>query len=55
MGTLIESEVKGLLSNLNVEYLEPVLVKGLPREEDLQRIDELAIQIKEIGGELNGK
>jgi len=54
-GTLIESEVKGLLSNLNVEYLEPVLVKGLPREEDLQRIDELAIQIKEIGGELNGK
>ena len=54
-GTLIESEVKGLLSNLNVKYIEPVLVKGLPREEDLQRIDELAIQIKEIGGELNGK
>lgn len=47
-GSLIESEVRKLLSNLNVEYLESVLVKGLPVEEDLQRVDELAMKIKGV-------
>jgi len=47
-GSLIESEVRKLLSNLNVEYLESVLVKGLPLEDDLQRVDELAMKIKGV-------
>lgn len=34
--------LKGMLTNLKVELLAPVLVKGLPREEDLKALDELA-------------
>lgn len=32
----------GMISNLKVEVLEPVLCKGLPREQDLQALDKLA-------------
>lgn len=54
-GTRIESEVKGILSRLNLEYLDPVLVKGLPGDEDLEGLDELALKISELGGEYFGK
>jgi len=39
--------LKGMLTNLKVELLEPVLVKGLPNEEDLKAIDKLASSIAE--------
>ncbi|MBC7320184.1 FprA family A-type flavoprotein, partial [bacterium] len=39
--------LKGMLTNLKVEVLEPVLVKGLPRAEDLKALDRLADTIAE--------
>ncbi len=44
-GTRIELEIKDLLSNLNIQYLESILVKGLPGGSDFQRLDELAKKI----------
>lgn len=44
--------LKGMLTNLKVELLEPVLVKGLPREDDLKAIDRLADMIAEKHKEL---
>jgi len=35
----------GLISNLKVEILDPVFCKGLPKEEDLQNLDQLAEKI----------
>jgi len=35
-------QIKGLLSNLKVEFFEPVLIKGLPKVEDLKLLDNLA-------------
>jgi flavorubredoxin len=39
--------IQNMLTNLKVEILEPVLVKGLPRAEDLKAIDRLADLIAE--------
>lgn len=39
--------LKGMLTNLKVELLEPVLAKGFPKEEDLKAIDKLADTIAE--------
>ncbi len=49
-GKTVET-IKGLLGNLKVEFLDPVEVKGLPTEADLQNIDALAatIQAKHAG------
>ena len=38
-------QIVGLVPNLDVEVLEPVMVKGHPREGDLERLDTLADQI----------
>ncbi|KUK00430.1 MAG: hypothetical protein PWQ74_869 [Methanobacteriaceae archaeon] len=46
-GTLIEKETKKLFDTMNVEFLEPVIVKGKPCEEDFERLDKLAHEIKE--------
>jgi flavorubredoxin len=35
-------QIAGMIPNLKVEVLEPVMVKGYPREEDLGRLDMLA-------------
>lgn len=35
----------GMISNLKVEILDPVFCKGLPKEEDLQSLDQLAGKI----------
>ncbi len=43
-GRMIE-HIKGILTNLKVEILEPVIVKGFPREEDLKALDILADNI----------
>jgi flavorubredoxin len=39
--------IKGSLSNLNVELLEPVMVKGYPREMDFKALDNLVDGILE--------
>ncbi|MCX7795769.1 MAG: FprA family A-type flavoprotein [bacterium] len=39
--------LKGMLTNVKVELLEPVLVKGLPREKDLKALDKLADLVAE--------
>lgn len=43
--TRIGDQMKGLLGNLKVEFLEPVLVRGCPRAEDLDSVARLADQI----------
>ncbi len=40
-------QLAGMLSNLKVELLEPVICKGSPREADLQALDKLAETIAE--------
>lgn len=46
-GGVMVNQLKGLMPNIKVEYLEPVLVKGLPKEQDYKMLDELADTIKE--------
>lgn len=43
-GRMME-QIKGLLSNLKVELLEPVIVKGFPKKEDFKALDRLADEI----------
>lgn len=43
-GRMVE-QIKGMLTNLKVELLEPVIVKGCPKEEDLKALDKLADEI----------
>ena len=51
-GKMVE-QLTGIVSNLKVELIEPVVIKGFPREEDLKALDALADKIlakhKEIG------
>ncbi|MGC8970690.1 MAG: FprA family A-type flavoprotein [bacterium] len=39
--------IKGMITNSKVEILEPVLIKGLPKREDLKLLDRLADTIRE--------
>jgi len=43
-GTIIE-QLKAMLQNLKVELLEPVVIKGYPREADFKALDRLAEDI----------
>ncbi len=43
-GRMVE-QIKGMLSNLKVELLEPVVIKGFPREEDFRALDRLANEV----------
>jgi len=43
-GRMVE-QIKGMLSNLEVELLEPVVIKGFPKEEDLTALARLADDI----------
>lgn len=43
-GRMVE-QVKSLMPNLKVEWLEPVLAKGRPRDEDLKNVEALASAI----------
>ncbi len=45
--------LKGLLANLKVEIIEPVLIKGYPTENDFSKIDNLAQEIYEKHAELD--
>jgi len=44
-GKLVE-QITGMLGNLKVELLEPVVVKGYPKSEDLGKLEELADEIQ---------
>jgi flavorubredoxin len=46
-GGRTEEIIKGMLPNLKVELLNPVLIKGLPREVDFNNLDQLAGTIAE--------
>jgi flavorubredoxin len=43
-GRMVE-QIKGMLSNLKVELLEPVVIKGFPKEENFKALDRLADEI----------
>jgi len=43
-GRMVE-QIKGILSNLKVELLEPVITRGFPKEENLKALDKLADEI----------
>lgn len=51
-GKMVE-QIQQLLSNMKVEFIEPVIAKGLPKDEDFKNLDKLADGImakhKEIG------
>jgi flavorubredoxin len=44
-GSRMLEQIKGMLTNLKVEILEPVIVKGYPKEEDLKSVERLADEI----------
>ena len=44
-GKMVE-QIAGLVPNLKVELLEPVMVKGYPKEEDFRALDDLAEKIE---------
>jgi len=46
-GTKISETLDSLTANLKAERLEPVLAKGLPTEDDYQRLDRLAAELAE--------
>jgi len=43
-GRMLE-QIKGMLTNLKVEILEPIIVKGHPKEEDFKSLDRLADEV----------
>jgi len=43
-GKMVE-QITGMLTNIKVEFLEPVMVKGHPREDDFKCLDKLADEI----------
>ncbi|MGA2172307.1 MAG: FprA family A-type flavoprotein [Sedimentisphaerales bacterium] len=45
-GKMVE-QLSGLLGNLKVEVIEPVVAKGLPKDEDFEALDKLADKIAE--------
>ncbi|HOO90872.1 MAG TPA: hypothetical protein PLA74_08640, partial [Syntrophales bacterium] len=45
-GKTVET-LSGMISNLKVEVIDPVLCKGLPTENDLKKLDTLAATIAE--------
>jgi flavorubredoxin len=52
-GSKMVDQLVGMLSNLKVEILEPVIVKGFPRGEDFEALDRLAATIAEKHKERN--
>jgi len=44
-GTKMVEQVKGALTNLKVEWLEPVIIKGHPKSEDFKALDRMADEI----------
>ena len=46
-GGKMVDQLSGLIGNLKVDLIEPVLFKGMPREEDFKKIDELIEKLEE--------
>jgi flavorubredoxin len=46
-GSKMLDTIKGMLSNLKVELLTPVVIKGYPKDQDLKALDKLADEILE--------
>lgn len=44
-GARIVEEMRSLMPNLKMEFIEPVIVKGYPRDDDLRAIERLADEI----------
>lgn len=44
-GGKMADQIKALLPNITAEILEPIIVKGLPKEKDFESLKKLAIQI----------
>ncbi len=44
-GSRMVEQIKGMLSNLKVELVEPVVTKGFPKEQDFKALDKLADEI----------
>lgn len=44
VGEMVE-KIKGMLTNLEVEVLEPVVARGYPKEEDFRSLDRLSDDI----------
>jgi len=44
-GSRMVEQIKGMVPNLKVELLEPVVVKGFPKEKDFKALDRLADEI----------
>jgi flavorubredoxin len=44
-GSKAVEQLKGLVPNLKVEVLDPVIIKGFPSEEDFKALDNLASTI----------
>jgi hypothetical protein len=38
-------QIAGMIPNLKVEILDPVVVKGFPKEEDFKALDRLADEV----------
>ena len=38
-------QLTGMITNLKVEILDPVVIKGVPKEEDFEALDRLADEI----------
>ncbi len=43
-GRMVE-QIRGMMSNLKMELLDPVVIKGVPKEEDFKALDRLADEI----------
>ncbi len=44
-GNKIVEEIKGILTNIKVEFIEPVVIKGYPKKDDLNSLNRLADEI----------
>jgi len=51
-GKMLE-QITGALTNLRVEILDPVVVRGFPKEEDFKALDRLADKILDKHRTLN--
>lgn len=52
-GLRLLEQIKGLLTNLKVEMIEPVIIKGYPKESDFKSLDRLADDILQKHREYN--
>jgi flavorubredoxin len=46
-GGRMYEQIEGMLTNLKVDFMEPVIIKGLPKEDDFKKLDKMAQNIFE--------